>query len=131
MALRQASVNVLKTRDVIFTLRQFSSSRSVCLAYEQRKTIPLLPWHRSSDPFAPFSTVTTCSKSNDASSDSSRERKTFSERKSGRSSGSSASSGGNGSDGGDKDLLKCPKCGETCIHVETFVCKYVPYCFWI
>ena len=33
------------------------------------------------------------------------------------------SKGGSGS-GGKKGQLCCPKCGEPCTHVETFVCKY-------
>lgn len=35
------------------------------------------------------------------------------------------SSGGSssGSGGGKKNMLTCPKCGDPCTHVETFVCK--------
>ena len=28
-----------------------------------------------------------------------------------------------GSGGGKKNTLTCPKCGDPCTHVETFVCK--------
>lgn len=41
-------------------------------------------------------------------------------------SGSSAAGGTtSGSGGGDKkNTLTCPKCGDPCTHVETFVCKF-------
>lgn len=41
-----------------------------------------------------------------------------------RSSGSGSGSG-SGVKGGNsgKDGLSCPKCGDPCVHVETFVCK--------
>ena len=42
------------------------------------------------------------------------------------SSGSGTSSGSkNGKGGDDKNQLCCPKCGDPCTHVETFVCKKV------
>lgn len=31
--------------------------------------------------------------------------------------------GSGGSGGGKKNTLTCPKCGDPCTHVETFVCK--------
>lgn len=38
--------------------------------------------------------------------------------------GTSASAGGTTGGGGDKkNNLICPKCGDPCTHVETFVCK--------
>lgn len=36
---------------------------------------------------------------------------------------SSTSSSSSNADGGDKNSLRCPKCGDPCSHVETFVCK--------
>ena len=34
--------------------------------------------------------------------------------------------GGSGDKGGGKKgQLRCPKCGDPCTHVETFVCKYI------
>ncbi len=41
------------------------------------------------------------------------------------SSGSSTSDSGSGKDGGGNQLC-CPKCGDPCTHVETFVSKYKP-----
>lgn len=41
----------------------------------------------------------------------------------GGSSGGSATSGGSGGRGGKSGHLSCPKCGDPCTHVETFVCK--------
>lgn len=39
-------------------------------------------------------------------------------------SGKKGTSGkGTGKDGGNH--LTCPKCGDPCTHVETFVCKYI------
>lgn len=32
--------------------------------------------------------------------------------------------GGKGKDGGNNTHLSCPKCGDPCTRVETFVCKY-------
>lgn len=31
---------------------------------------------------------------------------------------------GKGRGGGNNSHLSCPKCGDPCTHVETFVCKY-------
>lgn len=31
---------------------------------------------------------------------------------------------GGGGGGGKKNTLTCPKCGDPCTHVETFVCKF-------
>lgn len=40
--------------------------------------------------------------------------------------GSSAAAGGTTGGGGDKkNNLICPKCGDPCTHVETFVCKFI------
>lgn len=39
--------------------------------------------------------------------------------------GKRASGGGGSGKGGSQ--LRCPKCGDPCTHVETFVCKY---CFF-
>jgi len=36
---------------------------------------------------------------------------------------SSNGTSGSGSGGGKKNTLTCPKCGDPCTHVETFVCK--------
>lgn len=41
----------------------------------------------------------------------------------GKDTNSGASSTGNG--GGKKNTLTCPKCGDPCTHVETFVCKWI------
>lgn len=35
-----------------------------------------------------------------------------------------AGTSGGGTGGGKKNTLTCPKCGDPCTHVETFVCKY-------
>lgn len=35
----------------------------------------------------------------------------------------SSGSTSNGTGGGKKNTLTCPKCGDPCTHVETFVCK--------
>lgn len=42
---------------------------------------------------------------------------------SGSSSATTTSSSSSGKDGGGNQLC-CPKCGDPCTHVETFVCKY-------
>lgn len=39
----------------------------------------------------------------------------------GATTGSTTSNSGSG--GGKKNTLTCPKCGDPCTHVETFVCK--------
>lgn len=36
---------------------------------------------------------------------------------------SATTQGGGGTGGGKKNTLTCPKCGDPCTHVETFVCK--------
>lgn len=42
----------------------------------------------------------------------------------GNSTTTSSTTGNNsGSGGGKKNTLTCPKCGDPCTHVETFVCK--------
>lgn len=41
----------------------------------------------------------------------------------GNNSSHTHSSGGSGN-GGKKNTLTCPKCGDPCTHVETFVCKW-------
>lgn len=43
-----------------------------------------------------------------------------------------ASSGGTTGGGGDKkNNLICPKCGDPCTHVETFVCKFFFQTFFV
>lgn len=37
--------------------------------------------------------------------------------------GSGSGSGGIRGSGSGRDGLSCPKCGDPCVHVETFVCK--------
>lgn len=39
--------------------------------------------------------------------------------------GKRASGGGGSGKGGSQ--LRCPKCGDPCTHVETFVCKYCSF----
>jgi len=39
------------------------------------------------------------------------------------SNGSKGKSSGKGKGGGNSSNLLCPKCGDPCTHVETFVCK--------
>lgn len=42
----------------------------------------------------------------------------------GKDTTTGVSSIGGGGGGGKKNTLTCPKCGDPCTHVETFVCKY-------
>lgn len=55
--------------------------------------------------------------------------------KNNKTSASSGTSGENfgkgsnkGKDGDNHSHLSCPKCGDPCTHVETFVCKYYILC---
>lgn len=41
-----------------------------------------------------------------------------------RSGAGGSGTGSKNAKGGDKNQLCCPKCGDPCTHVETFVCKY-------
>lgn len=43
---------------------------------------------------------------------------------------SSGSGGGGGDKKGGSNQLCCPKCGDPCTHVETFVCKYTVFPSW-
>ena len=48
----------------------------------------------------------------------------------GSSSATTTSSSSSGKDGGSNQLC-CPKCGDPCTHVETFVCMYLMSCIVI
>ncbi|OQV25160.1 ATP-dependent Clp protease ATP-binding subunit clpX-like, mitochondrial [Hypsibius exemplaris] len=137
MALRQAASTAFRTRDMGSSLRQVSSCLSGAPSireHDQRRSLrsaPCIPYLRVAagnapypDWVAPYSSKA----SDDSSSGNGSRRSSLGDRRSrgssvgGGGSGTAAGSdGGSGGSGGDKDLLKCPKCGETCIHVETFV----------
>ena len=129
MALRHVTSNAFRVRDAFYNIRHLDSWRAVCVTYEQRKSVSVSAAVTGRGFYN--STFTAASKTGDGSSnDNSKDRKPVGERKSSRAAGAgSASSSGTGNDGGDKDRLTCPKCGETCIHVETFVCKLHFYLF--
>lgn len=46
------------------------------------------------------------------------------------SSSTGSPTGSSGTGGGKKNTLTCPKCGDPCTHVETFVCKYRKNIWW-
>ena len=128
MALRQVAWSAFKVRDVGSTAAvHWSKTRPSSSLHDfQRRTLyALLPYPKVD--YLPYpSTAAYSSKSGDSeSSHSTGSRRLTGDRKSrsATGSGSASAAGGNGGNG-DKESLKCPKCGESCIHVETFVCKY-------
>ncbi|XP_055327688.1 ATP-dependent Clp protease ATP-binding subunit clpX-like, mitochondrial [Paramacrobiotus metropolitanus] len=119
MALRHVTASFLRARDVALSLKQINTWRSACLSTEHPRTVVLVwPSHFS---HCAASVLYSSKSSGEGGVDGTKDRKLMGEKRSARSTSGAASSGSNGGDNGDKDLLKCPKCGETCIHVETFV----------
>ena len=131
MALRQAASTAFRARDVGSSVRHVKSLRgSLACDVAQSRTL-LVPYLRCiSSTFPDLLAASYSSRAGDDSS-SNGSRRNIGDRKSrgtsvgGNGDGAAASGGSSdgGGDGGNKDLLKCPKCGESCIHVETFVCK--------
>uniref|UniRef100_A0A671Q8G1 ATP-dependent Clp protease ATP-binding subunit clpX-like, mitochondrial n=1 Tax=Sinocyclocheilus anshuiensis TaxID=1608454 RepID=A0A671Q8G1_9TELE len=91
-----------------------SGSRIQLLSLSRRGTLEVRLGHRV--PVRSFSETTVYYASKDGMKDGDGGKKSVGEGSGKRSSSSNSGKGGS--------QLRCPKCGDPCTHVETFVCEY-------